>query len=364
MNYSFTSLGQFLNCPRQWMLAQLGFKQLETVPLQFGSLVHRAIDELIKASLRGETPEPSNVVNALLPRFSLLETEHQNEAVEILYNWRMSFSPLAYTDVATELRTVIPIEKGVNIVTVRDFKGILKANPDVIEVIDWKTGWKDDPEPYAPQVAMYLWATEQEHPDKATQGYLWWLRYKKEPKCVMDDMQAEEGKEWALAIIRRIQEAQKLPADIGFPATPGKACHLCGVSWACLGGYVPQEITSDEEAKEVAGFALQLDSALAICKEALKRYLKKSGGSHVEIGGEYWGDYPRVSWKFADIQAFKELVEEAGFDPYEFLTVDGYKLRKLWKTGLVPKLEAMGEKKVSSYFTHRSNPPEPDEASA
>jgi len=358
VNYSFTSLGRFVSCPRQWMLMQLGFKEQETTALQFGSLVHECISQTIQATLRGEKPDLSNVVNAHFPKYSLLETKHQNEALDILHNWYVAFSPLAYTDVATEVRTVITLERDTNIVMVRDFRGVLKGNPDIVEVIDWKTGWKDDPEPYAPQVAMYLWATEEEYPGKIAQGYLWWLRYKSKPKCLMDSMQAEDGKAWALSVIERIKEAEKLPADIGFPATPGKACHFCGVSWACLGGYVPQEITTEEEAKEVAGFALQLDSALAICKEALKRYLKRSGGNHVEIGGEYWGNYPRVFWKFADIEAFKNLVEEAGYDPYEFLTVDTAKLRNLLKTKLKPKLEAMGEKKVSSYFAHRSSPPD------
>lgn len=355
MNYSFTSLGQFVNCPRMWMLQRLGFKQLETIPLQFGSYVHACIDQIIKAILRGEQPEVGTVAKTLLPKYTLLDQEHQNEALQMLVNWYMAFSPMAYTDVATEIRTVIPVEKDVNVVFVRDFRGVLKSNPDMVEVIDWKTGWKNDPEPYAHQVAMYLWPTQQEYPDKMAQGYLWWTRYKREPKCLME-VEAEEGKAWALGVISRIRAAETLPADMGFPATPGKACRLCGVSWACLGGYVPQQIASDDEAREVAGFALQLDSALAVCKEALKRYL--NGNGHVEVGGEFWGNYPQISWKFSDIEAFTNLLEEAGMDPFDFLAVDSYKLKKLWKTGLVPKLEAMGEKKVSSYFSHRSRPPE------
>ncbi len=354
MNYSFTNLTQFVSCPRQWMLNRLGFRSLATVPLQFGRYVHECIDQVIKAILRGEQPEFPRVAEAILSRHSLLNNEHVNEAVQMLVSWYMAFNPTAYTEVATELKTVIPIEDGVNITTVRDFRGVMKSNPDMVEVIDWKTGWKNDPEPYTPQVAMYLWPTQQEYPDKMVQGYLWWTRYRKEPKCLME-VEAEDGKEWALGIVRQIKEAEKLPADMGFPATPGAACRLCGVSWACMGGYVPQNISSEEEAKEVAGFALQLDSALAICKEALKRYLK---GSTLEVGGEYWASYPKISWKFSDLEAFKKVLEEAGYDPWQFLAVDGYQMNKIRESNLRDTLTAMGERKLGSYFSHRSKPPD------
>lgn len=355
MNYSFTSLGRFVSCPRMWMLHQLGFKEIETVPLQFGSYVHECVDKAIKAALKGEKIEVVPLTKACLPKYRLLTPEHLSEALGILTSWYLAFDPAAYSDVVTEARTEIPIADDVTIVTKRDFRGVLKANPEVVEVIDWKTGWKNDPEPYGPQVVMYLWPTQQEYPDRCVQGYLWWMRYKREAKCLVE-VDAEEGKAWALGVVNRIQEAQKLPGDMGFPATPGNACRLCGVSWACLGGFVPQELTSEEEAKDVAAFALQLDSALAICKEALKRYLKDGG--HVEVGGEYWGNYPKVSWKFEDIEAFKMVLEEAGCDPWEFLSVDGYRLKRLWRTPLGQKLEAMGEKKMSGYLTHRSTPPE------
>jgi hypothetical protein len=337
------------------MLYQLGFKQIPAVPLEFGSYVHEAISALIKVQVRGDKPDIEAVARSLLPRYSLLTEEHKGEAMGILENWRIAFDPTMYTNVVTEIRTVIPVGQDVNVVTKRDFRGVLKVNPEIVQVIDWKSGWKNDPEPYGPQVAMYLWPTQQEYPDRTVEGYLWWLRYKRSAK-IQVDVDPEEGKAWALGIMGRIEEAKKLPAGMGFPATPGGACRLCGVSWACLGGVVPQEIASESEARDVAAFALQLDSALAICKDVMKRYVKDHGA--IEVGGEYWGDFPKVSWKFEDIPAFKELLEKAGLDPWEFLAVDGFKLKKLWKIGFAAKLEAMGEKKVGTYFAHRSQPPE------
>ena len=355
MNYSFTSLGRFLACPRQYLLATMGFREAPTVPLQFGSLVHKAAERMVKAKLRGDTPDIEAIVKGALHKYALLEESHVSEAVDMLRTWYGAFDPTLYDEVATEVRTLIHISPEVTVVTKRDFKGVSKANPGVVHVFDWKTGWKNDPDPYTPQVAMYLWATQEEYPGKSVEGYLWWLRYKREPRTLVD-VDPEEGKAWALDVIGRIREAEQQPGDMGFPATPGAACKNCGVSWACVGGTLPEELTCEEDAKDVAAFALQLDSALNLCKEALKRYLKDKRS--LEVGGEYWGNYPRISWKFKDLRTFTELLESNGFDPLDYLTVDSGKMDKLLSGRLREPILEIAERKIGSYFAHRSKPPD------
>lgn len=110
-------------------------------------------------------------------------------------------------------------------------------------------------------------------------------------------------------------------------------------------------LSTQEEAVELANEINRMESALKKMKDELKNYVKDYGS--VDTGEEVWDFYDSVSWSF-DKEGLKEVARNMaleGKDPWELLSVSKTNLNKLgWEDSYI---EQMGKKKVTQRFTSR-----------
>lgn len=350
--YSFTQLKTFEMCPRRWYLRyRLRLKELETEALQFGSLFHQCIAHMIMR----HDPDIPRVVQIYREKYKLINDQDLNQVAQALHNVSQSFRLDRYSSYQVESLAYLKLDENNQLVGIRDFMGFQNQIYDRIEVIDWKTGWKTDPSEYLRQLDLYAAMTQAEYPDVPIEVILWWVRYKNGKDSSVPEPEA--GVEWARNIIKQIDEAQNEPEIIAYPPKPGKGCPDCGLAIYCIGEGIPDELADDETARDVAGMALRIEAAATQLKGLLKRYLEP--GKALEIGGEWWGNYAYTQFKFRNISAVIDLLEQHGLDPTEYLTVDSNKLKQVRQRNLElwEAITALAEAQPRAYFTHRSTPP-------
>lgn len=309
--------------------------------MEFGSAVHAAV----AAGLTGQSPETA--VRQL--RLKTAAAEKTEEAIDLAMRFLRRYSPQGTYLVEQKVRGTVAGEEFVGRLDL--VEETEKGGATVIT--DFKTDW----EKYLPTEKMqlplyaYLFFSTLKRKPAAVHGRLWFLRFAREP--VTEELITPEtmlkAVEWAEVTIEQIREALEFPGWMGFDAKPGTACKTCGYSLACLELADPGDIT------EAGALALRLERALETVKERLKRHVQEYGP--LQVNDQYWGDYSYSVWKFPDVAAFMELLAEAGEDPWDYIEVNGSKLKKLLKGSLGERLKQIGEEKPRHYFTHRGKPP-------
>lgn len=145
----------------------------------------------------------------------------------------------------------------------------------------------------------------------------------------------------ALALVK----AGEKPEDV-FPARPGQACHpyegaLCPVIFACKWREKAQipVIRNDEDARNVMEAIAYREARNKADRQMLKPYVAAGavkGHGQVALWAEETG------WKY-DVPGIYKWLSEHGYDPLEYLRVDGVSIRKVRKdlkeAGLVREIK-------------------------
>ncbi|WP_231968013.1 PD-(D/E)XK nuclease family protein [Thermanaeromonas toyohensis] len=340
--YSYTALECFQACPRRFY-----YRYVERIPeppseaVEFGSAVHAAV----AAGLSGRDPEEAVRQMPL----KVVIGEKLEEAIDLAMRFLRRYSPRGVYLVEEKVKGVIAGEEFVgrlDLVETGDTTGI-------ITITDFKTDW----DKYMPTEKMqlplyaYLFLSMMNEKPRPVQARLWFLRHAREPVAeeTLTPEHMSRAVQWAEGIIKEIRDALELPGWMGFDPVPGSWCKTCGYSFNCLDIAEPQDIV------EAGALALRLERALDVLKTRLKEHVSEHGP--LQVSDQYWGDYSYSIWKFPDIQAFMELLAGAGEDPWDYIEVNGSKLKKLLKGPLGERIRQIGEEKPRHYFTHREKPP-------
>ncbi|MDN5362109.1 MAG: hypothetical protein PWP70_1156 [Moorella sp. (in: firmicutes)] len=341
MPYSFSRLERFETCPMSFFLHYIeGIPEPPSKPLEFGKACHLGIE----AGLKGQ--DPGAAVENFASTAKLIIADDVAEAKKLAQRFLDSYTPQGKFYVEQELKGNI---KGEDIIGYAD---LIEINGDSMVITDFKSNWQK----YSPvdkaQLPLYAWLASKQTGIKNVQIRLWFLRYVREP--VIQTLATEDvmlnGVAWVAQKIEEIQEASQFPGNMGYEPRAGSQCKYCGYAVSCLDLIPPTDI------EELGKTALRLERALELIKEPLKTYASQYG--YVQANDQYFAHFPKSTWKFKDIQAFFNLLQEAGEDPWNYLEVNGFKLKKLLKGPLGDQLRSIGEEKKSTYFSHHDRLPE------
>ncbi|MGI9862338.1 PD-(D/E)XK nuclease family protein [Moorella naiadis] len=342
MPYSFSRLERFKTCPMSYFLHYVEkIPEPPSKPLEFGKACHIGIE----AGLKGMDPAAS-IDQYATTKTKLLTPEDADEAKKLAERFLNSYTPRGKIYIEQELKGVI---KGEDIIGYAD---LIEIDGNSMVITDFKSNWQKYSPVEKAQLPLYAWLASQQTGIKNVQIRLWFLRYVREPVvqvAATDDVMLQ-GVAWTAGKIEEIREAMSYPGNMGFEPKSGSQCKYCGYAVSCLDIMAPADI------EELARTALRLERALELIKEPLKTYAAQYG--YVQAGDQYYAHFPKSTWKFKNIQAFFNLLQEAGEDPWDYLEVSGFKLKKLLNGPLGDQIRAMGEERKSSYFSHHDKPPE------
>lgn len=340
--YSFSRLDMFEKCPRRHY-----FKYVESLPeppsyaAEFGKAVHAVI-----AGVINKQGMPLELAKALVASSPLLTDDDVAEIEKMAGCFLASFNPQG--EVLTEHKLVVDLGDGQSLLGYAD---LIEVGDGKITITDFKTGRTPYDALDTRQLPLYAWMAQQEFGASQVEVQLWWLR---EPpkravrKAVADDSVQQDAVGWALEMIGLIEEAEQLPGWAGFPEKPGTGCSYCPYVANCLQLAVPE---GEGSAPDVAGLVLRLESLIDSLKELLKGEVEKNGP--IEVGGEVFDFHPRSVWDY-DVRAVVSYLDSIGEDPYEYLSVDGRKLKKLLSGDAGDVIRSLGKENVSKYFTHKA----------
>ena len=221
-----------------------------------------------------------------------------------------------------------------------------------IELTDWKTNYKE----YHPldnnQLGLYAYYLSKKT-NLPIQGKLVFLRTGNAISHTYTQEEMESACVWALKTAVEVQNklmAVQKGEDINkaFPVRHGEACEYCGWSKYCADDLnIPEEITSYEQAQEVAKRIILLESAANNLKSLLKPYVDSCGSVRIDkkefrfVDAGYW------KWNAAAIKKANEEMVNNGKKPFEYFTIGSYGLKKLgWDN---EKIASFGAKKTSSH---------------
>ncbi|MBC7093895.1 PD-(D/E)XK nuclease family protein [Candidatus Bipolaricaulota bacterium] len=348
---SYSRLERFASCPYSFYLRYLvGLPEPHNKNLERGRLAH----ELIARGLSGK--DPQREAAELAPRYVSLEEKDAAEAADMACWFLASYRP------APGYRAEYAIEDAVGGAPFVAILDLVEPDGDGgLVVTDFKTDWQ----PYNPtdkmQLPLYAYFAARHFRAKKVRMRLWFLRCRRDP--VREEPATPEAVRSALSWVRdlvaRIKEAEELPGALGFPPAPGKACEACGHAYSlrCLAETLSGRPDPGDDPAALAALAVRLERALEDVKEKMKAHIRATG-QPIEIGGQFYDFYPKSTWEFPDVRQFADVLAGAGEDPWKYLRVDGWELKRLFKRkpGLEPVVRSIGEEKAETYFSRRGRP--------
>lgn len=368
--YSYSRISAYLKCPLSYKFYLQRRKDIpEPEILQTGALAHAVYEAYARhcENLKVETD-----ITAIA---EIAKDVYDTTRIKYLKDYRQYLGYEQYQAVLDDLvipwanRTLFPVRpRGIEVELCINKAGMEtgwfdrdawfrakcdliefpKSAEDPVEIIDYKTGWSTDPDPL--QARIYAWmlfgllpydgvaVTFQFTRSGVEKGYSF-------DRCEQDRLDAEVRK-----LIAQIE------ADTELNPTPGAACQYCQYAGLCTAkAAAPDSIASIEDARETAAALALLDRDMKSAKERLRAWCV--GNGPVEHGGTVWGFHAQGGPGFDDAKVFADACEVAGVDPWEYLSVNGTKVKRLRLKNdegfRFPELDAVAVNKRSTVFAGR-----------
>jgi CRISPR/Cas system-associated exonuclease Cas4 (RecB family) len=201
--------------------------------------------------------------------------------------------------------------------------------PDAARIVDYKTGFDSHANPL--QMKIYAWLTFAQFPHLnriACEFDYTRFNVQREKVFTREDIPAIEAQ------VHAIVEA--IESDADFAASPGEHCQTCQWRDTCEAKpeCVQAVITETDAHAAVEAIGL-LSRDLERQKDLLRVYCTENGP--VAWNGVVWGHHAQGDDGFDDPVVFADACHAAGIDPWEFLSVNNTKARKLCRRGVWPE---------------------------
>lgn len=169
---------------------------------------------------------------------------------------------------------------------IRGVLDLVTVDGSLATVWDWKSGWVEEDEAamalaWAPAIygaAMWAWA----HGLERVEVEYWYVRSGRIRRVEITREAAREGLAWVRAAAERIAAALADPnPDEAWPARPGRACATCPWVARCQAGREAANIaevppvTTESEARRLAGLLLAAEARTARLRQALQDWLRE-----------------------------------------------------------------------------------------
>lgn len=341
-HYSFTRFQIFDNCPLAYFLTYIKkVKGTTSLALLYGRLIHKIIAEYDRHLLRNNLStditiipeitkkvffEPETEQKDFYKKGSGLSAKHFQDILDIMEVFASAHIFKPDTTVGIEEKLKLQIEPDTTLWMIIDR---LEISGNEALIVDYKTDWAIRSEAEIKkdlQMLMYCWGVLQVYPQiERFKVAMEFVRHAVTVKAEHElDRVAKVGE-----IIEKTIE--KIEGTTVFDPSPGAACTYCGHASNCpvIKNLGDLGIAGEEDALRIAQELTVLEKQVADREEALKRWCNIHGP--VETGGVQWGFSPVVSRSVKDIKQFTIMLQEAGKDPYAYLSVDGRKAKKLFE---------------------------------
>lgn len=227
MIFSYSRLKLYETCPRRFYYRYiLGLPEdMTTKPLAIGKAVHKAIESIIKGAGFDE---------AILNGYAECDF-HVEVSIEEISNLVKNASATKNMG-ETETYFRLPLSNSSNAPIIQGYIDLVNGN----KLTDWKTNWKRYDVNANHQVGLYAWALHQLKGYDLVEGYLYFLRHRKESGYFYTKADMERSRQWALNLANeinfKIEMLDMFPEKLDelFPYTPSSACEYCPFVLNCI----------------------------------------------------------------------------------------------------------------------------------
>lgn len=357
-DYSYSRLSLFESCPAAFQM-----KYVKKIPeaasdaLAFGGLIHKIIatysQHCLSQGLETDvTAMPGIARECFYAKPCGLSSNRFPEVLALAEQIAASHTvnPLTMVGIEEWVQAWLAGKKYL-------FRGIidrLDIQDNLAIITDYKTDWalrtQADVEADF-QLAVYAWLVSLEYPqvDQFTVR-LDFVRHGVVRETSLDSYRVKQVADQVLGLIGQVEQTL---AKGKFPPKPGHFCGWCGYSGQCpAAANIPADvrpIMTQEDALAVAAELAVLERQVAVRKEALKNWCNQAGP--VEVNGLTWNFFLVESRTIEDVREFARLMQEAGQDPAQYLSVNGTKAKKIFNNPeLAEKLQGIIKDKSYTRF--------------
>jgi CRISPR/Cas system-associated exonuclease Cas4 (RecB family) len=363
-HYSHSKLDKYNHCPRLFKIEAVDKRKApDTPPLLIGSAVHAAIaaydQHLTGCRLQTDITYRNLAMSAARDKMTQegkqLDAEQWSQVAEVFDRFVESH--------ILDPEAVVSIEKMERMnycgMTWWGVMDLLQAKGDVAIITDYKSNWKVWTQAEAEkqmQTRIYAWMVNLLYGYTEFVARLDFVRNGviREVELTMDDVR--DAEKYVMDMIATIE------ADTEWKATPGNHCSWCAWSSECPAvSDLPTLVSSPEDAERLASEILVLEQQVKERKSSLSDWCIENG--NVRVGGEVFGHLPpkdpESGWTINDIPVFIERLTIHGLDPWDFLSVNGTKLKSIRtakkNAAVKADLEDIMERNVNTKFEHRKD---------
>jgi putative RecB family exonuclease len=341
-HYSFSRMSLFEHCPRRYYHRYIeGIPEPPSSDAEFGKLVHATIAESIKAKKENRGSKPEDIASATALGYPLLSDKEIKEAVSLSKRFLNGYRP--DENVLVEHKLTANLGKGRSLIGYAD---LIEFEEDHIVITDFKLGHSPHNVLETKQLPLYAWMASQQFGINSIVVRLIWLRNRRQflSEESTDERLQQDALGWATNTIRLIEAAEQLPGWAGFREQPGSYCAHCTYGAQCLTLSVPDDPAS------LGSLILRLENFVAELKDKLKTHVEANGP--LVVNDEVFDFHARISREW-DVLGLVALLDKLKLDPYNYLSADTRKLKKLLEGKYADMFRSVSKEKETRYFMHK-----------
>jgi len=308
MQYSYTRLKTYENCPKQFYFRYIqGLPVKTNAGMRFGEKLHKLIADSLTST----------------PDYSLLDISQVQEAQGLVQN------ALAYIGDRTLVGSEMPVgvdqkfrQKPFEKAYLRGIVDAIVYDPaSGIELIDFKTNYAPESKEQLLLYALLSGPQIGVLPEKLT---FFSLRFN---EATSWDLDIEEVENFRLFLKSRIA---RIEATKTFEPQPSDECDTCPFVSLCptAQSLNISEVTDADAALKAFKEAQAHEAAAKNLKKVAKDFVKESGES-LEDGGKIFGPVRSEAVSIEDREGLVNALIDEGYDTFEVTSVDSSQLKKI-----------------------------------
>jgi CRISPR/Cas system-associated exonuclease Cas4 (RecB family) len=361
-HYSHSKLEKYSQCPRRFKIEALDKRKApDAPPLLIGSAVHAAIaaydQHLTDCRLPTDVTYEETAIDAAHAKMAeegkALDPEEWEQVIDVFARFVESH--------ILDPESVVSIEKmerlNVNGLTWWGVMDLLQSKDGTAIITDYKSNWKvwtrSECEKQM-QTRIYAWMANKLYGFDRFTSRLDFVRHGVIHEVELDMADVAAADKYIMERVATIE------ADSEFKAVPGSHCSWCAWSSECPAvSDLPVLVKDAGDAERLAAEILVLEAQTKERKAALSSWCVTNG--NVVVGGEVFGHLPSKDggWSVSDKEAFSDRLRTHGLDPWEYLSVNGTKLKSLRTAKkyapVMADIEDLLERDIKTTFTHRKD---------
>ncbi|KNZ70306.1 PD-(D/E)XK nuclease superfamily protein [Thermincola ferriacetica] len=316
-------------CPRRFYKTVIeGIEQPPSRPKELGEATHTVL-----YAFHNGVQDLVPVAQTEIRRLTTLCQDDMVEIMSLARRFINSYTPPELAEVVPERRLKREVIPGCVVTGQPDYVEIPVFRDEPGRIIDYKTGYETYTVAGTMQLKTYCWLLAGEHGIDTWDAELHFLRYDRVEKGRITADDLREAEDWLkncfTEITRNLDQG-----EAGFPPNPNRYCSYCHVAADCPAvkrrdGIEIKAPATEEDAKTLVQAMLVLEAQLDTVVGHLKDWVEKTGANIVTDDVEVGWFRNSDSVEITDLQKYYHFLQQAGYNPWEFLKADCKKLKQI-----------------------------------